>query len=354
MCIPQQVARNLQDTLTFAKVKADNGWQNRTLSALEPEVTDYIRRKRPHSSGDILTDSSDDSEGDSFSSHIRPPIFSDKLPSSRHSNGSKKGKKTMAAPALPTHRAAKRVRSKSTANITSFNKPSPSWKTSRALPQSSPVYHHNTSSFNNHNSFVSDSAIIPAPDASPLFTTHHSIPQSDTDDEDLPLHSFNANNQSSSIISSSPPRTPPPTHSKKSSAFTKQTGAADLLLYLANSPSPAPTVKPRSHPSTANDPPSTPPSSHSLLPTTPTPNLLTNTPGQPGFNFADFCNITPSPAQAPWQTPGASKTPLIAKSRRGLTYEMGPPMSPVADRGSERRKSRGLALELGEELLPRA
>lgn len=260
----------------------------------------------------------------------------------------------MPAPALPPHRAAKKARSNSTANITSLGKPSSSWKTSHPLAQSSPVYHHSTSSFNHHDSFVSDSATIPAPDGSPLFNT---IPHSDSDDEDLPLHSFNANNQSSSIISSSPPRTPPPTHSKKSNTLGKQNGAADLLLYLANSPSPAPTVKPRSQPQTS-DAPSTPPSSHSLLPTTPTPNLLTNTPGQPGFNFADFCNLTPSPAQVPWRTPGgggASKTPLMAKGRRGLTYDMGPPTSPLGgERGSDRRKGRGLALELGEELLPRA
>lgn len=280
------------------------------------------------------------------------PAFSDDLPTSGPRNGSKKTKKPIAAPTLPQHRATKRIRSKSTANLTPFNKRS-SWKTNHTLSQSSPVYHHNTSSFS-HNSFVSDSATIPIPDASPLFTTHHSVPLSDTDDEDLPLQSFNAHNQSSSIISSSPPRTPPPTNSKKNTTIKKQTGAADLLLYLANSPSPAPTVKPRSHPPTTTEPPSTPPSSHSLLPTTPTPNLLTNTPGQPGFNFADFCNVTPSPAQVPWRTPGASKTPLMAKGRRGLTYDMGPPMSPAADRNTERRKSRGLALELGEELLPRA
>jgi hypothetical protein len=82
-----------------------------------------------------------------------------------------------------------------------------------------------------------------------------------------------------------------------------------------------------------------------------------NTPGQ-GFNFADFVNVTPSPAQLPWggRTPGMPRTPAAAKTaRRGLNFDALVP--PTSQSPSSQRKtptSQGLALELGEELLPRS
>ncbi|EMR63487.1 putative nrm1-like protein [Eutypa lata UCREL1] len=98
---------------------------------------------------------------------------------------------------------------------------------------------------------------------------------------------------------------------------------ADLLLYLAASPSPAvPSTK------TRMDPPSTPPPKKDLaLPssmmTTPGGgNLFPTTPGQP-FDISDFVNITPSPAQKPWKTPVSlttAKTPL-GRATRKLTFE---------------------------------
>ncbi len=98
---------------------------------------------------------------------------------------------------------------------------------------------------------------------------------------------------------------------------------ADLLLYLAASPSPANPLKLRL------DGPSTPPPKNRLaLPssmmTTPGGgNPFPNTPGL-AFDFSDFVHMTPSPAQKPWKTPiplgAGGKTPLSI-ARRRLTYD---------------------------------
>ena len=72
-----------------------------------------------------------------------------------------------------------------------------------------------------------------------------------------------------------------------------------------------------------------------------------NTPGQP-FNFGDFVNVTPSPAQGAFsRTPGTARTPLAAKeARRKLNFDnIGG--SPTAMRGG----SAGLGMELGGELV---
>lgn len=82
---------------------------------------------------------------------------------------------------------------------------------------------------------------------------------------------------------------------------------------------------------------------------TPTPGggLFGNfgTPSQQ-FNFADFVNVTPSPAQRG----SLSKTPLLRTARKSLNFDnLVPPdmNSPVG-----RSKDAGLALQLGEELRP--
>lgn len=176
--------------------------------------------------------------------------------------------------------------------------------------------------------------------------------QSDEEDHDAGL----GHEPPSSIISSSPPRTPPPNHQRLPTS--KQSGA-DLLLYLANSPSRSPAVN-VTHISSSSKPPSTPPSQHAHLPSsvmnTPGNNLgLFNgalTPGQ-NFNLADFCNVTPSPAQAPWggRTPGLAKTPSRL-ARRGLNFDTLAP--PTSDASRKPPTSQGLALQLGEELMPRS
>lgn len=82
-----------------------------------------------------------------------------------------------------------------------------------------------------------------------------------------------------------------------------------------------------------------------------------NTPGQQ-FNFADFVNITPSPAQGAFgsRTPGLTKTPLAAKeTRRRLNFDsLAPPGgSPVISSGvhGSITKEAGLGMELGGELV---
>ena len=78
-----------------------------------------------------------------------------------------------------------------------------------------------------------------------------------------------------------------------------------------------------------------------------------NTPGQ-GFNFADFVNVTPSPAQLPWGTPGLHRTPAAAKAaRRSLNFDALVPPNGSPSLSRKTPTSQGLALELGEELIPR-
>lgn len=160
----------------------------------------------------------------------------------------------------------------------------------------------------------------------------------------------------------SPPRTPPPTRSRstrnRKSNATGEEGA-DLLLYLATSPSPAnPGHRSRVYP------PSTPPSKNIDLPSSmmSTPGgsggffTAINTPGQP-FNFADFCNVTPSPAQGAFsRTPGVMKTPLAAKeARRRLNFDALVPPSSSPSIGTvvhgSNGKETGLGMELGGDLV---
>lgn len=82
-----------------------------------------------------------------------------------------------------------------------------------------------------------------------------------------------------------------------------------------------------------------------------------NTPGQQ-FNFADFVNITPSPAQGAFgsRTPGPPKTPLAAKeARRRLNFDSLAPPGGSPTIGTVARnstgKEAGLGMELGGELV---
>jgi hypothetical protein len=356
------VARNLQDCLALASFKAQNGWQDRTLRAIEPEITEQLKRKRPYSSDDILSDTSS-SISETFhyaSSPSRPPVFMNDRQNS--AIGAQSQFKVPALQQFQRMQSRKRIRSNSmTGNIA---KPSLNitWKQDHRLPQSSPVNPHSQASVSfSRQSFVSDSATIPHSTAerSPMFDMH----SASDDDDDLPVHSFHRPT-SSSMISSSPPRTPPPNRTLRNGT-SKQAGA-DLLLYLANSPSRSPAASNARLTQASHQPPSTPPSQNARLPSsvmnTPGVNIslfngALNTPGQ-GFNFADFVNVTPSPAQLPWggRTPGMPRTPAAARAaRRGLNFDaLVPPTShsPLLQRQTP--TSQGLALELGEELMPRS
>ena len=158
----------------------------------------------------------------------------------------------------------------------------------------------------------------------------------------------------------SPPRTPPPStqhpglRKRKAVAGGGAGGeeGADLLLYLATSPTPA-TPRPRHAAAGAGAgagaqgpflPPSTPPGrpSHAA-------HLPAASPLAP-FNFADYLNVTPSPAQAPFgsgRAPGGvPRTPLAAReARRKLNFD-----SLVPPGGSPSVGRAGLGMELGGEL----
>ncbi|ETN43081.1 uncharacterized protein HMPREF1541_02239 [Cyphellophora europaea CBS 101466] len=309
-----KVARNLQDCLAFASFKAQNGWQDRTLRSIEPEVAEHLKRKRPTFEEDLPSDDSED---------ILP---------SNSSAGSHLGRRpntgTFKIPEKPYTTSRKRVRSAS-ATAAEHELPS-NWKHDNGLAQSSPTLGRTDST-------DFDSASLPQHtiEDSPMFDVH-------SEEED---HETGLGHEPSSSIISSPPRTPPPAHRRL--ATSKQSGA-DLLLYLANSPSRSPAVN-VAHISSSAKPPSTPPSQHTHLPSsvmnTPGNNLsLFNgalTPGQ-SFNLADFCNVTPSPGQAPWggRTPGLAKTPS----------RLARPM----DASRKMPTSQGLALQLGDELMPRS
>lgn len=229
--------------------------------------------------------------------------------------------------------------------FTSFDQPfsSPS-KRLRSSPTAYKSFETLSSLRGNHHHFTQSSPIKPrrqqhfttstGPNVSLYQSTRnfaHNLTSStlgrSDDEDDLPIHSFR----------SSPPTTPPmrnrglPGPPNKDRISSGANGAksgeegADLLLYLATSPSPAmPST------STRMEPPSTPPSkvvrdmalpsSHMTTPggTNPFP----NTPGQ-GFDFSDFVNITPSPAQKSWKTPLSLATTRTPRNltRRRLSFE---------------------------------
>ena len=186
-------------------------------------------------------------------------------------------------------------------------------------------------------------------------------------------------------VPSSPPRTPSPSRQLRKSHL-EDTGA-DLLLHLANSPVRSPRFAHHSatrskytgQPSNVNQP-STPPSQKTLATNNPplpssflsTPNTATSgvdlplfsTPGQ-NLNFAEFCHLTPSPAQVNWagRTPGTgvNKTPTMRTglTRRGLNFDaLVPPSATSSGRpgevggGLSTPKRSGLALDLGDKMLP--
>jgi hypothetical protein len=340
-----QVSLNLQDRLGLAKVKYQKG----RLHHLDSQVQSAQDNKRSPLRSDELPDPVcevpyDLHEMPLTSSPSSNPAFTKGLPGSARNKHAAIFNSSLMPPMLSASR--KRVRSNSTIDRPA-KIPRVSWKSSHCLPESSPALSRTLPPCYQQPSFVLEGAAI-SELPSPAFN-----PNSDEDnDTDLPLHSLQ--NISPSMISSSPPRTPPPKYARllRNNKILDKEDGADLLLYLANSPTPAKTGG-RSRDLL----PSTPPSQHAVLPS------LTSTPGigvfgnlgtpNQQFNFADFVNVTPSPAQRPWggRTPGLSKTPVAVKdARKRLNFDnivppsMGSPKNPGM--GS------GLALQLGDELRP--
>lgn len=355
------MARKLQDRLALASYKAQHGLDNLSFNLVEAHLDNTIKQTRPGSSVGTSSDSSSPSGHQLFSntlgsSPMTAPFFSDQIHNSEPSQAYRKRRLRQPpfSPLALSSSPRKRARAQSNV-LPMFESSRASWKTTHNLSESSPVYHSQHDRYSGsrqaNRSFVSEVPTIP--DSPPFGST------SDDDSPRLPPHTFNLH---SSKFNSSPPRTPPPTRSRslrhRKSHATGEEGA-DLLLYLATSPSPAnPGVKARV------SPPSTPPSNTAALPSSmmSTPggsSFMTgfNTPGQQ-FNFADFVNITPSPAQGAFgnRTPGPARTPLAAKeARRRLNFDSlappgGSPTIGTVGRGSLGKEA-GLGMELGGELV---
>ncbi|KAJ2904642.1 cyclin-dependent kinase [Zalerion maritima] len=338
--IYQQMARNLQNRLALAQFKTKHGWEDLTLDKIEPKVEEEIRRKRALE-GDGLSDSSSSTSDLPYpsrtlmSSPLKAPatLFSDAITGPSSSSGST-GHRKRTYHAFDSYNAAsilssptKRFRLSPTAHRSAS-------ASSLSVPrtgagQSTPIKSRRSQHF-------------PPSSAAPSFFSQSqpnfnaSLSDSEEDDTLLPAHSFHP----SQIARSSPPRTPPPSHrGEPSSRATKSEEGADLLLYLAASPSPAPKRQGglksnNSGTSTLMEPPSTPPSravrnrgdaeGTPVLPSSMmTPGgLFPATPG-PAFDLSDFVNITPSPAQKPWKTPLTSgRTPRVGTTRgKRLTFD---------------------------------
>ncbi|USP73379.1 hypothetical protein yc1106_00653 [Curvularia clavata] len=373
-----KMTRTLQNRLALANVKMKNGWESLSLDAIEPVLDGAERkRKRPGSSNEAMSDVSSVSErfyqpSVLDSSPLQAPIFSDNVRRSESRSGSSYGQSkrprcqrpnTNKYPASSNHARVK-VRTSTSAAT--------SWKNSFQLPESSPVYHRRHARFGRQHvpslSFVSETSTIADPQ-SPLL--------SEDDDEDLPITSFSLNRSlSRSHFQSSPPRaprTPPPDVAR--SARLRQRGFnaagaaregrqgdddATLLMYLATSPTP---VRP-GHQKPQMLAPSTPPSK-----STPLPSSMMSTPGGGGshytgfglatpstnLNFAEFLNMSPSPAQPnpSWnRTPVATRTPAaVREARRHLNFDN---MVPSTGDSSHMRAHVGkmdLGMELGGELI---
>lgn len=361
------MTRALQNRLALANVKIKHGWQNLSLDTIEPQVDQQLKRKRPVSSADSSMSEASSSVSSRFhslnglaSSPITAPMFSDTVSRSGSNYSNKRARATNYGnyPAS-SNQGGRKTRSAAVVQ---------SWKRNHRLPESSPVYHTRHSQFNRPThvsklSFISEGTTVPDDDAL-------SPEQSEDDDADLPVLSFNVNTtfhqpSHSSGIHSSPPQTPPPQRRTLDKAThipwsrTPRTGddGADLLMFLATSPTPATFGTAR----TRIVPPSTPPSK-----TTPLPSSMMSTPGggnglfgfgfntpSQNFNFSDFCNVTPSPAQVNWpKTPGTAKTPNAAReARRKLNFDslMPPSNSPEMSRNGSARNS-DISMEIGGAL----
>lgn len=292
-----QIARKLQDRLALANYKAQHDLEDMTFAVVEAHVATMTKRNKDATSTAASSDTSSTSSDHRFFSHAMgssprtTPFFSDNgyMPQRSKENS----RPNLYEPRSPDSSSEARKRLRTQSMAPPLLEPSRStWKTAHNLPESSPIYHRRISKYSTSHgpnlSFVSETSTVPC---SPRFG-----PQDDSQDQ--PGHSFS---MSTSNFHSSPPRTPPPTRSGGTRKRKGKAGAeegADLLLYLATSPSPANRgTKSRVFA------PSTPPSNAHALPSSmmSTPgggNFMAgfNTPGQQ-FNFADFVNVTPSPAR---------------------------------------------------------
>ncbi|PGH18903.1 hypothetical protein AJ80_04322 [Polytolypa hystricis UAMH7299] len=352
-----QVSLSLQDRLGLAKVRYERARRLR----IDPHThKPHSRRPGPADGADMISDTASELSDNRYdtplaSSPLPAPILAKELPrSTRSRHAATFNPKSLAE---LSGGSRKRIRSDSLADYPA-KAPRLSWKVNHGLPQSSPTFTRQVPTYrDSHPSFVSESDTIAEEgveeeDDSPMLNQR-------SDEEIAHFRPRISRPEiSSSMISSSPPRTPPPNRNRAvRNGKATQTGedGADLLLYLANSPTPA-NFGTKPPPTTGDYLPSTPPSRYAALPSlisTPGGGMTANfgTPNQQ-FNFADFVNVTPSPAQLPWgsKTPGTvSRTPRPATQlRKRLNFDALVP--PSAGSPSTREKKAGSALQLGAEL----
>ncbi|KAK5135028.1 hypothetical protein LTR08_005688 [Meristemomyces frigidus] len=367
-----KMTRALQDRLALANVKIQNGWENMSLDVIEPQVEERMRRKRPASSNDTISDTASTtssyvtSASGIGSSPLTAPMFSDDFQRSGSNYSSKKTRQqavmqTRQQAVMQTRQQAVMQKGASsgaaTGRRTRVATRQATWKKNHSLPESSPIDHAKHARFaSNHVSklsFISEGSTVLDSPPSPA--------HSEDDDTDLPVLSFTMN--TSTRIISSPPQTPPPDRRMRKAhnvswSRTPKHGeeGVDLLMYLAASPSPAngPRVQTIVQPPTTPPCKSTPlPSSH-MTPITSCGGFMGFGPHTPGtnFNFADFVNVTPSPAQAAWtRTPIAGRTPATAReARRRLNFDaiVPPSSSPVMVRSA---KVDRMSMDIGGDLV---
>ncbi|KAI9367128.1 hypothetical protein BJX61DRAFT_538311 [Aspergillus egyptiacus] len=329
-----QVSLNLQDRLGLAKVKYQHG-------RLPSRRDGGLHISLGCNPSDSSSDASNSRCETPLTSPLRTSTYSKELPRSSRNRHAATFNSRVMQPMLSASR--KRLRSDSVADRPAKVSRG-SWKSSYQLPESSPGFRRHT---RRNLPLITETAPIPE-----LSSPGYHAQSDDENDLDLPVHSF----QVSSVVGSSPPRTPPPKHASlsRNDRNLRHEDGADLLLYLANSPTPA---RIANKAQSQQFPPSTPPSQHAVLPSmTPTPGggMFPNfsTPNQQ-FNFADFVNVTPSPAQPAWggRTPGAlGRTPLASKDgRKRSNFDN---LLPPGDSPKLSQKRSNAVLQLGGELRP--
>ncbi|MCJ1355414.1 MAG: hypothetical protein MMC33_005405 [Icmadophila ericetorum] len=369
------MARKLQDRLALASYKTKHGMDRMSFSVVEAHIESLKQQKRPGSSVVSSSDSSSTVSDHQYitggldSSPMTGPFFSDDIYGSDNFSGQRKRTRfeTSSFPDLPSSSHSRKPIRPYSMGPPNSQSTRQTWKSTHNLADSSPLQNRLHPDFRTAHgpniSFMSETPTIP--DSPRGFGGG---PPSDDEEHELPVHKYRSTTANNSTNRGSPPRTPPPTRNRANGRFrkTNATGeeGADLLLYLATSPSMA---EPSSRHNSRIYPPSTPPS-HAALPSSmmATPggtNMFGfNTPGQQ-FNFADFVNVTPSPAQGAFggsRTPGlAPKTPLAAReARRRLNFDNLVPPSPNGGGSSNMTSgvgrgstSTGLGMELGGELV---
>ncbi|EWC45239.1 hypothetical protein DRE_05966 [Drechslerella stenobrocha 248] len=370
-----RMARQLQSRLALASYKTQRGWENLDLDTIEPRVDQDLMKRRMQAihEGRTISPHHAYSDNDLVRGARRRPSNG----SSSHSSIDRRKKRARTAGpglSLPDNRAFDDDDDDDDRDVDMYDSThhsfrsykSRSWKESHRLPQSSPGYHHHR---------------IPEYSGETIDMRHMprlSFMRSPTQEGSPPLlpRLGRFERDPRPMFHSSPPRTPPHRtipprfppdddddrslggtvrhHGNGTDGRKRSDGeGADLLLYLASSPSPNTLTKAR-----VSMPPSTPPSKSS----TALPSSMMNTPGGGGsggggsFNFHDFVHITPSPAQGMWGGgSGRMRTPLTMNARRRLNFDGLAPPSPVGglqepSASSQSKAGPGLAVGLGMEL----